>query len=368
MKVMKEAAQGIAKGLLRSASWNWKPYSRLILYGEKADWVLDWEMRALANTCERLGVKMANPIWKHAAQPQSFFFSNHFVLLNGDWKKLPPARIGFSYFHGLPNTGNALFDKFYELLCQHHGQFSRIQVSHTHMRDLTLGTGIDPSKVFLIPIGINVDFFPFRDAERKEAMRSELGIPQAAFVVGSFQKDGVGWEEGLEPKLIKGPDVFLSTIELLKKAVGGDLFVLLSGPSRGYVKRGLERMQVPYKHLCIKSYPDVAKLFQALDVYLVASRQEGGPKAILESMASGVPIVTTRVGQAMDLVKHGENGWMVAVEDSESLARCILQVRDLEQDALMPILKKGRATAEANSYESQFPLWAEFMKGFVETR
>jgi glycosyltransferase involved in cell wall biosynthesis len=127
-------------------------------------------------------------------------------------------------------------------------------------------------------------------------------------------------------------------------------------------------MQVPYKHTYIKSYPDVAKLFQALDVYLVASRQEGGPKAILESMASGVPLVTTRVGQAMDMVKHGENGWMADVEDLESLARCILEVRDLDQNSLLPILEKGRATAEANTYESQFPLWAGFMNGFVEAR
>ena len=366
MKASRALSEGLAKGILRAASWNWRPYSRLILYGEKANWVLDWEMRELANTCERLGVKIARPIWKHAAQPQSFFFSNHFVLLNDQWKKLLPARIGFSYFHGLPDTGYPLFDEFYELLCNHHEQFTRIQVSHLQMRDLTLETGIDPSKVFLIPIGINADYFPFREETRKAAVRSDLGIPQSAFVVGSFQKDGVGWEEGLEPKLIKGPDVFLSTIELLKKDIGNDLFVLLSGPSRGYVKHGLAKMGVPYKHLFIESYPDVAKLFQALDVYLVASRQEGGPKAILESMASGVPIVTTCVGQAMDLVKHGENGWMADVKDSEALARCILQVRNMQQDALTPILLRGRATAEANTYENQFPLWVEFMKGFVE--
>jgi len=366
MKVMKESAQGIAKGVLRAASWNWKPYSRLILYGEKAEWVLDWEMRALANTCKRLGVRMADPIWKHASQPQSIFFSNHFVLVNDGWMNLLPNRIGFSYFHGRPNTGDELFDKFYKSLCKNHEKISRIQVSHLEMKHVTLGTGIDPSKVFLIPIGINTDFFPFRTAEQKRMARAELGIPQSSFVIGSFQKDGVGWEEGLKPKLIKGPDVFLSTIEKLKKDAG-DLFVLLSGPSRGYVKRGLEKMQVPYKHLYIKSYPDVAKLFQALDVYLVASRQEGGPKAILESMASGVPLVTTRVGQAMDLVKHGENAWMTDVEDVEALARCILQVRDLNQDALTPILKNGRTTAEANTYENQIPLWADFMKGFVDT-
>jgi glycosyltransferase involved in cell wall biosynthesis len=367
MKAIKGSAQEIAKGFLRAASWNWKPYSRLILYGEKAGWVLDWEMRALANTCKRLGVRVADPIWKHASQPQSVFFSNHFVLLNGSWQKLLPARIGFSFFHGLSNTGDSLFGSFYEMLCQHHAKFTRIQVSHTQMRDLTLETGIDPSKVFLIPIGINVDFFPFRRAEQKRILRSELDIPQSAFVIGSFQKDGVGWDEGLEPKLIKGPDVFLATLKLLKKDIP-ELFVLLSGPSRGYVKRGLEEQGIPYKHIYLKYYPDISKLFQAADVYLVASRQEGGPKAILESMSSGVPLVTTRVGQAMDLVKHGENAWMAEVEDVEGLANGVLQIYGMAQDGMQTMLRNGRATAEANSYESQIPLWANFMKGFVETR
>jgi len=45
-------------------------------------------------------------------------------------------------------------------------------------------------------------------------------------------------------------------------------------------------------------------MLQALDLYIVASREEGEPKAILESMASGVPLVTTEVGQAMDFVEH----------------------------------------------------------------
>jgi glycosyltransferase involved in cell wall biosynthesis len=366
MKVIRASAEGIAKRILRAASWNWKPYSRLVLYGEKANWVLDWEMRELANTCNRLGVKIVNPIWKHAAQPQSFFFSNHFVLLNDDWKKLLPARIGFSYFHGLPNTGYPLFDKFYERLCTHHEQFTRIQVSHSQLRDLTLETGIDPSKVFLIPIGINVNFFPFRDAKRKAAMRSELGISQSAFVVGILSEGWRGMGRGAGTKIDQRAGCVFIHDGVVEKGRGGRFIRLLSGPSRGYVKRGLEKMGVAYKHLYVKSYPDVAKSFQASDVYLVASRQEGGPKAILESMASGVPIVTTRVGQAMDLVKHGENGWMADVEDAESLARYILQARNMEQDALTPILQRGRATAEANTYGNQFPLWAEFMKGFVE--
>jgi len=367
MKWIKSSVQNIASVGLRAASWNWKPYSRLIMYGDNIGWVLDWEMRALATTCERLGVKVTTPVWKHAAQPQSFFFSNHFFLLSMDWKRLLPGRIGFSFFHGLPNTGHKEFDEFYELLCKDHENFTRIQVSHSQIRDLVLSAGVDPSKVKVIPIGINVDFFPFRSAEQKRISRAELGIPESSFVIGSFQKDGEGWQDGLEQKHIKGPDVFLAALDVLKKDVE-DLFVLLSAPARGYLKRGLEKMNIPYRHVVIKSYPDVAKLFQALDAYLVASRQEGGPKSILESMSSGVPIVSTRAGQAMDLIQPGKNGWMVDVEDAEGLARSLREVHGMSPNALQPILHNGRATAEANSYESQLPLWADFMKGFVEAR
>lgn len=361
---MKLLAQRIGKNIIKAASLNWKPYSRLILYGDDAGWVLDWEMRELRRICEQLDIRLAIPLWKHAAQPQSIFFSNHFVLAKDDWLKLLPNRIGFAYFHGKPNTGDELFDKFYQSLSAHHEKVSRIQVSHSEMMNIALESGIETSKVFLIPIGINTDFFPFRTPEQKHATRQALGIPQSAFVVGSFQKDGVGWGDGMEPKLIKGPDVFVNTLKILKNDVP-ELHVLLSGPARGYVKKGLDEARIPYTYVYLNSYPDVAKLFQALDLYIVASRQEGGPKAILESMASGVPLVTTRVGQAMDLVNHGKNAFMTDVEDVEALASFAQQVYRSGSDTLMPMLKAGRATAEASSYKSQIPLWANFMKGFV---
>jgi glycosyltransferase involved in cell wall biosynthesis len=106
-------------------------------------------------------------------------------------------------------------------------------------------------------------------------------------------------------------------------------------------------------------------MYQALDLYLITSRQEGGPKAVLESMASGIPLVSTRVGQGMDLIAHGRNGWVVDVSDIEALANSVLEVYGMDEHALSVVLAHGRVTSEANSYESQIPLWSEFMKGFV---
>ena len=234
------------------------------------------------------------------------------------------------------------------------------------MRDCLLTTGIAPEKVHQIPIGINTSYFSMQTAQSKHVARAHYGIPETAVAIGSFQKDGVGWGEGREPKLIKGPDIFIQSMARLKHRIP-ELFVVLSGPSRGYVKEELEKLGVPYRHFLLNHYPEVGQLFQALDLYLVTSRQEGGPKAILESMASGVPIVTTRVGQAMDLVQHGKNGFMVEIEDNEGLAHWSKWVLDHPSDMTL-VLEQGRQTAEQNTYEKQLPLWREFMKGFVSVR
>jgi glycosyltransferase involved in cell wall biosynthesis len=272
--------------------------------------------------------------------------------------------VGVAYLHGKPTPAEPAFLECYRSLVRHQARLWRIQVSHTQMRDLVLDAGLHHERVFLIPIGIDIQTFPMRTRVDYERARERLGLPRSAVVVGSFQKDGVGWGEGLEPKLVKGPDVFLATIERLRAHMP-ELHVLLTGPARGYVKQGLRQLGVPYRHTFFEDKRRVVEAYQALDLYLVTSREEGGPKAVLESMATGVPLVSTRVGQASDLVQHGRNGWLADSEDVDALthwATLALHQRD-ELDA---VLTCARRTAEANSYTTQLPLWRGFFDGFVE--
>ena len=81
----------------------------------------------------------------------------------------------------------------------------------------------------------------------------------------------------------------------------------------------LERLGIPHRHALLPDVDAVAQAYDAIDLCLVTSRDEGGPRAVLESMAVGVPLVSTRVGQATDLVRHGENGWLVDVEDVDGI-------------------------------------------------
>lgn len=348
---------------VRQMTRRWLPYSRLLLVGDAAGWVLDEEARALARVARQLGIQVTSSRWAKHVRQQSIFYGSHFCLLNDAWR-IPTHRVGMAYFHGLPGTGVDEFDTVYRHLCQYHEDIHRIQVSHRQMYDSVVNSGIAPNKVFLIPIAINPDYFRIATTETRQQIRDQLGIPASSVVIGSFQKDGNGWGEGREPKLIKGPDIFLSTLAHLKAKVP-ELFVLLSGPARGYVKAGLEQLSVPYRHVLLQNYAEVGQLYQALDAYIVASRQEGGPKAVLEAMASGVPLISTRVGQATDLIQHGINGWLADVEDAESLAHWTLHALT-HVETRAAVVQQAAATATAHTYAAQLPLWHKFMHGFVE--
>lgn len=337
-------------------------YSQLYFVSDNVNWVLSWEAREILKIAEQLGISALVTQNKGMIR-QAVFYPSKYILLNPRLFLFGSNNVAFPYFHGYPSSGRPSAVECYENLKKCHHKIARIQVSHSRMRDIILGSGIDPKKVFLIPIAINLDFFCPQSAESKKNARNRYGIPQNAVVVGSFQKDGLGWEDGEEPKLIKGPDVFLKAVRILKQSVP-ELFVLLSGPARGYVKKCLEQSKIPYKHVKLEHYPDIGQLFQCLDLYIISSREEGGPKAVLESMASGIPLVTTCVGQAMDMVIHKENAFMVEPEDSEGLAfwgKNVLSDTQLRNK----VVKNGFITAGENTYQAYVPRWKEFFEGFV---
>lgn len=349
---------------LRSAGR--RPFSRLFICSDGAQWSLREDAAALRQIAGDLGIDSEIVPVSSAAgvARQAVFFCSQFILLQPGFHRGFRSRTAFSYFHGRNTSRDPYFLRCFESLKKHHQQIARIQTSCAAMRDFILESGIDPSKVHVIPIGVHADLFSPQTQESRVNAQKMLGIPEGSRVIGSFQKDGVGWGEGNDPKMIKGPDILLNVLSSLKQVVP-DLFVLLSGPARGYVKHGLSNLGIPFLHRYLESYLELPLLYQACDLVLVTSREEGGPKAVLESMASGIPLVTTAVGQAVDLIRHGVNGWIVDVEDEEELAHWSRYILDSGSALLAPVLRSARVTAENNSYKKQGELWGKFFKGIL---
>ncbi len=222
-----------------------------------------------------------------------------------NWLEVVPktSQVIVTFFHGNFGDGPEI-DSNLKFLIQNQSRIRIVVTSNTAMKERLVGLGLHASKIVVIPIGVDASvFYPRADSERLE-IRSGLHLPTDRFVMGSFQKDGVGWGAGMSPKLIKGPDVLVETARLLNKKI--PTFVLLSGPSRGYVKQKLSEYGVPFKHIQLTHSSQVANLYQAVDSYVISSREEGGPKGLLEATSSGCPVVTTPVGMANDLTHNNE--------------------------------------------------------------
>jgi glycosyltransferase involved in cell wall biosynthesis len=347
------------------ASLSARPYKDVLFVTEGIKWVTSGEIESLSEVLRELGIsrRISGPV-PIGFPRQAIFYPSVYFLRCPHRYLLPKCRIAFPYYHGYPGSGKELFDTCFNNLKKYHHKITRIQTSNSYMKNLILDSGVEPEKVFLIPIAIRGECFSIQTAESKKQARKTFAIPQNAVVIGSFQKDGEGWGEGLNPKMVKGPDIFLETISILKNSIP-EIFVLLSGPARGYVKKGLEELSVPYKHVFLDDYSKIVGLYHCLDVYMVTSRQEGGPKSVLESMASGVPLVTTRVGQAMDIVQNEQNGVMVDVENTEALASSCEKVLS-DEYFRKKIIINAAETAKVNTYTAHTPLWRDFFKGFVD--
>lgn len=347
----------------RARTTRWEPWSHLFVLGDELGWALDDEATYVAGVAQRAGHAVAPSSWARSTRRQSVFHTSHFAGLHPLWLD-STHRLGLAYFHGRPGTpGYDEFDWAFRMLRDHHDRIARVQVTHTEMEHLVLTAGVAPDRVHRIPIGIELDAFPLGTAERRHAARASLGLPQDAFVVGSFQKDGMGWGDGLEPKWIKGPDILVEALVELNRRVD-DLVVLLTGPSRGFVRTGLDEAGVRHVHRLLPDRSGLLDAYHALDAYAVASRQEGGPKSILESMATGTAIITTRAGQADDLVADGVNGLLVDIDDAAALAAALERVHG-GPGHIEGFRAAGRITAELNSHAALAPRWEALLEGFI---
>ncbi|HET6683514.1 MAG TPA: glycosyltransferase [Gaiella sp.] len=349
---------------VRVRTRGWPDRSHLFVLGDALGWALDDEAAYVAGVARRAGFRLGPPPWARFARRQAVFHTSHFAALDPLWTG-SSHRLGLAYFHGRPGTlGFPEFDRAFEALARAPDRFARVQVTHREMEEIVVSAGVDRRRVHRIPIGIELERFPPGDEERRRAARATLGLPLEAFVVGSFQKDGVGFGDGLEPKSIKGPDVLVEALDLARATID-DLVVLLTGPARGYVREELERREIPFVHRLLPDRDGLTVAYHALDAYVVASRQEGGPKSILESMATGVPLVTSRAGQAPDLVVDGENGILVDVEDPEGLADGLRQIHRTPS-VVARLRRAGRETAVENSHERLAVRWEQLLDGFAE--
>jgi glycosyltransferase involved in cell wall biosynthesis len=331
-------------------------YREIYLVADRANWILDWIGHYIALSLQEqhnISVHIGGNI--HELRNQIIHFINRFAYLNHKmFRKLHPSNYCFlNWFHGDPNSSDPESQRAFNALIESVPYTQKIVVSCQITKQSLLDLGISEKKLVMLPLGVDLAKFLPPNPEERSYIRAKLGIPERAFCIGLFQKDGEGRGEGNEPKLRKGPDVFLEVIKKLSLRYN-HLFVLLTGPARGYVRHGLENIGVPYLHHILPEYYDIIPYYHALDLYIIPARFEGGPSSLLESWATGIPLISTKVGIPADLIKHGVNGMLAEVEDIETLTE---HAAALIEDTVLREHCRQQSLEDVKQYD--WPLIAE---------
>ena len=157
---------------------------------------------------------------------------------------------------------------------------------------------LTPKKIVSIPFWINENiFFSLQD---KSNLKSKYNLPKESLIIGSFQRDTEG-KDLKSPKLIKGPDQFVEIVKSFSKR-NKNLLVLLAGYRRQYLIKKLEEENIDYKYIELVDFEILNELYNCLDLYIVSSRIEGGPQAILECGITKTPLISTDVGIATEIL------------------------------------------------------------------
>ena len=153
-------------------------------------------------------------------------------------------------------------------------------------------------KIVSIPFWVDSDiWFEIKD---KEGLRKKYGFSNNDYIVGSFQRDTEG-SDLISPKLIKGPDILFKILQKISKK-NPNLTVLLSGKRRNYLINKFNENNINFKYLEMVNLEELNELYNIIDLYIVSSRIEGGPQAIMEASIIKTPIVSTDVGIASEVL------------------------------------------------------------------
>ena len=197
--------------------------------------------------------------------------------------------------------------------------------------------GISRSKIKVIHTGIQLD--RFRPGKGREQCRSAWGIRPDAVVVGtharlSDERKGVHHVLDMAARLAAhDPQVtFL---------VSGD------GVLRPRLEALADRLGIRDRVTFVGWQSDAAKVYAAMDIFVMASTYEGGPTTVLEAMAMAKPVVASCVGMVPEVIADGTTGLIVPPGDPEALAEAVARLVG-DGDLRVQLSERARAHALAH--------------------
>jgi L-malate glycosyltransferase len=165
---------------------------------------------------------------------------------------------------------------------------------------------------------------------------------------------------------VKGLDLFLEVAAAVRRRNRLVRFsVLGDGPLRADLARRANELRLGDCLDFAAPRPDPFPYYRTLDLYLNTSIHEGIPLSVIEAMACGMPVVSSAVGGIPEILRHGEDGFLVEGRDASSFAECCLR---LMHDDRLREETGARAAARARSRFSASSMAQAYRQLYAEIR
>jgi starch synthase len=171
-----------------------------------------------------------------------------------------------------------------------------ILAASTFTKQSIVSRGVNPSKILLIPYGVNLDHF---------APGPKIARPQSN--VSILFAGSIDQRKGIKYLLEANKQLALPGTELV--LCGG---MVGSGD-------GLAPYRDQIRYIGPKSFPQMPEVFRSSDIFVFPSLVEGFGLVILEAMASGLPVITTSHTGGYDVIEDGVDGFIVPIRDVEAI-------------------------------------------------
>jgi glycosyltransferase involved in cell wall biosynthesis len=171
-------------------------------------------------------------------------------------------------------------------------------------------------KITVIPLGL--DLQPYIDAHRlRGEFRRELGVDADIKLIGIVGR--------LFP--IKNHALFIDGAARIAAADPRARFVVVGdGVLRAALEAQARQLGIAGRVVFTGWRADLPRIYADLDLLVVSSNNEGTPLSAIEAMASGCPVVATRVGGVPDIITDGVTGRLIAPGDAEGIADAVLKL------------------------------------------
>jgi len=181
-----------------------------------------------------------------------------------------------------------------------------------------LEVGFPPDKIVVIPNGVDTRQFRPASKGEKERIRENLALPKSPIVT---------FVGGLKPK--KRVDfLLLAWTRIQERHPDAHLLLIGDGPLRPRLEALCRLLGLATSVTFIGAVENVHLYLRASDLFVLPSLGEGLANALLEAMATGLPVITTDTVGNRDVIVQGENGLLFPQDDEQALASLILRVLD----------------------------------------